>query len=138
LSRQIINHPNDDPEVFLAEFIDRAWNSRYFASTLYSTSVRHKVRPGAVRGIFESIFELSDHGDLMTRFLSIQSPKMFMYGEQNSSLSYLGQLAENGVELAEISQCGHFPMYSNPPEMWDRITDFMLRHGGSVVAHSMK
>lgn len=138
MSRQIINHPNDDPEVFLAEFIDRAWNSRYFASTLYSTSVRHKVRPGAVRGIFESMVELSDHGDLMTRFLSIQSPKMFMYGEQNSSLSYLGQLAENGVELAEISQCGHFPMYSNPPEMWDRITDFMLRHGGSVVAHSMK
>jgi pimeloyl-ACP methyl ester carboxylesterase len=122
----------------LAEFIDRAWNSRYFTSALYSTSVRHKVRPGAVRGIFESMVELSDHGDLMTRFLSIQAPKMFMYGEQNSSLSYLGQLAENGVELAEISQCGHFPMYSNPPEMWDRITDFMLRHGGSVVAHSMK
>jgi pimeloyl-ACP methyl ester carboxylesterase len=138
LSRQIINHPNDDSEAFLAEFIDRAWNSRYFASTLYSTSVRHKVRPGAVRGIFESMVELSDHGDLMTRFLSIQAPKMFMYGEQNASLSYLGQLAENGVELAEISQCGHFPMYSNPPEMWDRITDFTLRHGGSVVAHSMK
>lgn len=128
LSRQIIKHPNDDPEAFLANFVDRAWNSRYFASALYSTGVHHKVRAGAVRPIFESMVELSDHGDLMTRFLSIPAPKMFMYGEQNASLSYLGQLADNGVELAEISRCGHFPMYSNPPEMWNRIVDFIDNH----------
>ena len=128
LSRQIMNQPNDDPEEFLTGFADRAWNSRYFSSTLYSTSLPHKVRAGAVRGIFESMVELSDNGDLMTRFLSIPVPKMFMYGQQNASLSYLGHLADNGVELAEISRSGHFPMYSNPPEMWDRITDFIVRH----------
>ncbi len=138
LSRQIINHPYDNPEQFLTEFIDRAWNSRYFSSTLYSVSLRHKVRAGAVRGIFESMVELSDNGDLMNRFLSMQIPKMFMYGQQNASLSYLDRLAEHGVELAEISHSGHFPMYSNPPEMWDRITDFIVRHSGSVVAQSMK
>jgi pimeloyl-ACP methyl ester carboxylesterase len=33
------------------------------------------------------------------------------------------------VELAEISHSGHFPMYSNPVQMWSRITDFILRTG---------
>jgi len=127
LSRQIINHPNDDPEGFLAGFIDRAWNSRYFSSALYSASLRHKVRAAAVRGIFESMVELSDQGDLMNRFLAIPAPKMFMYGQQNASLSYLEHLATHGVEVAEITDSGHFPMYSNPPEMWSRISDFIRR-----------
>ena len=35
-----------------------------------------------------------------------------MYGEQNAGLSYLTRLASNGVELAEIPDSGHFPMYS--------------------------
>ena len=53
-------------------------------------------------------------------------PTMFMYGEQNNTLSYLATLADNGVELAEIPHTAHFPMYSNAPEMWSRITDFVL------------
>jgi pimeloyl-ACP methyl ester carboxylesterase len=33
-------------------------------------------------------------------------------------------LAANGVQLAEITSSGHFPMYSNPPQMWNRIAAF--------------
>jgi hypothetical protein len=40
---------------------------------------------------------------------------MFMFGDQNASLSYLADLKGHGVELAKIPQCGHFSMYSNPP-----------------------
>ncbi len=50
-----------------------------------------------------------------------------MYGEENRSLSYLPQLAEHGVELAEIEHSGHWPMYSNAPEMWSRISAFVAR-----------
>ena len=46
--------------------------------------------------------ELSDQGDLMNRFLAIPAPKMFMYGQQNASLSYLEHLSAHGVEVAEI------------------------------------
>ena len=81
--------------------------------------------------------ELSDHGGLMDRFLSMPVPKMFMYGQQNASLSYLGRLADNGVELAEISHSGHFPMYSNAPEMWDRITDFIVHHTSPISPSSI-
>ena len=71
--------------------------------------------------------DLSDHSDLITKFLSLPRPRMFMYGEQNSSLSYLTKLGANGVELAEIPHSAHWPMYSNPAAMWERIAQFHSR-----------
>jgi pimeloyl-ACP methyl ester carboxylesterase len=127
LSRQIISHSHDDPQGFLAEFTDRVWSSGQSSSALYAASLPHKVRAEAVRPIFESMVELSDHGSLMKRFLALPFPRMFMYGEQNRSLSYLPMLAQGGVELAEIPHSGHWPMYSNAPEMWSRIADCVNR-----------
>ncbi|WP_218063244.1 alpha/beta fold hydrolase [Arthrobacter sp. SDTb3-6] len=124
LSRQIFRHPHEDPDVFLEDFITRNWASPHFSSPLYATSVRYKVRAAAVRGIFESMVELSDNAALMAKFLALPLPRMFMYGEQNSSLTYLPHLAARGVQLAEIPRSGHFPMYSNAPEMWTRIAAF--------------
>ncbi|MFP3458083.1 alpha/beta hydrolase, partial [Psychrobacter sp. SIMBA_152] len=65
--------------------------------------------------------------DLMGKFLGLPFPRMFMYGEQNSNLSYLRHIEREGVELAEIPACGHFPMYSNPVAMWKAIGDFISR-----------
>jgi pimeloyl-ACP methyl ester carboxylesterase len=127
LSRQILTHPTGD-ERFLGDLIERARRSPSYASALFAASLRHKVRPGAVRGIFESMVNLSDHGHLMAKFLSLPCPRMFMYGEQNSSLSYLAKLNANGVELAEIPHSAHWPMYSNPVAMWERIADFHSRN----------
>ena len=127
LSRQIISHGSDDDQFFFENFILRTWNSPYFSSPLYAASLRHKVCSGAVRGIFESMVELSDNGDLMAKFLALRCPRMFMYGEQNASLSYLQHLQSNGVQLAEIPLSGHFPMYSNPPVMWERIAKFLTQ-----------
>jgi pimeloyl-ACP methyl ester carboxylesterase len=80
-----------------------------------------------VRPIFESMVDLSGHGDLMKRFLALPFPRMFVHGAQNRSLSYLPTLADHGGELAEIPHSGHWPMYSNAPEMWSRITSFVNR-----------
>lgn len=124
LSRQIIDYPSDDPEVFFAAFIERASLAPAYASALYSASLRHKVRAEAVRGIFESMVDLSDNADLMGKFLGLKCPRMFMYGEQNASLSYLAHIQAQGVRLAQIPACGHFPMYSNPIAMWKHIADF--------------
>lgn len=127
LSRQIVSHAHPDPAGFFDEFRERVWRSRYHSSSLFASGLDHKVRVDAVRPIFESMVDLSDHGDLMRRFLALPLPRMFMYGEQNNTLTYLPGLADNGVELAEIPHSAHFPMYSNPPQMWSRITDFVLR-----------
>lgn len=124
LSRQIIDYPQDDAELFFDNFIERTRHAPAYSSALYAASLRHKVRAGAVRGIFQSMVELSDNGELMDKFLSLPCSRMFMYGEQNSSLSYLSHIKSQGVRLAEIPDCGHFPMYSNPPLMWREIADF--------------
>jgi pimeloyl-ACP methyl ester carboxylesterase len=52
---------------------------------------------------------------------------MFMYGEENSALSYLPKLAASDVELAEIPHSGHWPMYANPVAMWERIAAIIRR-----------
>ncbi|ATW52281.1 alpha/beta fold hydrolase [Streptomyces peucetius] len=127
LSRQIVTHSHDDPDAFLARFAERVGGSRFYGGALYASSLPHKVRAGAVRAIFESMVDPSDHGKLLDRFLGLPAPKMFMYGEQNNTLSYLPALAEGGVELAGIDHCAHFPMYSNPPQMWARIADLVSR-----------
>ena len=61
----------------------------------------------------------------MNKFLTLPCPKMFMHGEQNKLLTYLADIKSKGVRLAEIPECGHFPMYSNPPIMWRKIADFL-------------
>lgn len=127
LSRQALTHPNDDPDAFLAEFTERVAGSRFAASALYAASLPHKVRPGVVRPIFESMVDLSDHGTLLDRYLALPMPRMFMCGEQNHALSYLPALAAAGIDVAQISRSGHFPMYSNPPVMWRRIAEFISR-----------
>lgn len=134
LSRQIFLHPNEDPEQFLEDFIARNRAAPFYSSPLYATSVRYKVRARAVRGIFESMVDLSDNANLMDKFLSLPLPRMFMYGEQNKTLSYLPHLESNGVVLAEIPYSGHFPMYSNAPEMWRRIAAFQAM--AAITGHA--
>jgi pimeloyl-ACP methyl ester carboxylesterase len=125
LSRQIIDYPTSNADEFFEQFIERAFNTPAYSSPLYSVSLKHKVRSQAVPGIFSSMVKLSDNGDLMNKFLSLPCPKMFMYGEQNRTLSYLRDIESKGVRLSEIPECGHFPMYSNPSTMWRHIIDFL-------------
>ncbi|VVE78642.1 alpha/beta fold hydrolase [Pandoraea sputorum] len=124
LSRQIVDYPHDDPEQFFKAFVERAHRAPAYASALYAASLPYKVRAKAVGGIFRSMVELSDNGALMDKFLSLPCPKMFMYGSQNASLSYLPHIERQGVVLAEIPECGHFPMYSNPVHMWRALDRF--------------
>ncbi|KAH8590616.1 alpha/beta hydrolase fold protein [Bisporella sp. PMI_857] len=128
LSRQIVTYPSEDPESFFEDFIVRTRDSRSYSSAIYAVSLRHKVRSGAIYGIFESMVQLSDHGDLLLKFLSLPCPRVYMFGEEYSSLSYLSELASKGVDLAEIPYSGHFPMYSNAVAMWEQIAGFFKRH----------
>lgn len=121
LSRQIHDHPREDDARFFKDFIERTRLAPDPASALYAASLAHKVRVGAVRGIFESMVALSDQGALMDIFLGLPFPRQYMYGATNAHLSYLDAIAAQGVDLACIADCGHFPMYSNPVQMWQRI-----------------
>lgn len=127
LSRQIFTFHSDDPEDFLDAFIDRTRRTRSYGNPLYASTLRARVQAEAVRPIFESMVRLSDEGELMEMFLGLPFPRMFMFGEENRGLSYLLRLEKEGVELAQIAESGHFPMYSNPVEMYRRIAQFLNR-----------
>ncbi|KAJ5178372.1 Alpha/beta hydrolase fold-1 [Penicillium coprophilum] len=129
LSRQIFMFPADDGDAFMDAFIERTRTSGSFASAMYASTLRVRVRAGAVRPIFESMVQLTDHGDLIDKFLALPCPRMFMFGEEMRGLSYLPLLEKEGVELADIVGAGHFPMYSNPLEMYRRISGFLDRCG---------
>ncbi|MEM7096046.1 MAG: alpha/beta hydrolase [Actinomycetota bacterium] len=68
---------------------------------------------------------LSDNVDLLAALGQLPFPRLFVHGEQNRHLSYLGDLPGRGVEVAEIPWSGHFPMYANPAELWLVIARFI-------------
>ncbi|KAL4863371.1 hypothetical protein BDV12DRAFT_206593 [Aspergillus spectabilis] len=127
LSRRIFLFPTDDPEAFFEAFITRTATAQSYGSPLYASTLRALVRAVAVWAIFESMVRLSDEADLLGIFLALPCAKMFMFGEENRSLSYLPRLEKEGIELAQIRECGHFPIYSNPVEMYRRIAGFLQR-----------
>ncbi|KAJ5947260.1 alpha/beta-hydrolase [Penicillium verhagenii] len=129
LSRQIFNFPSEDPGAFLEDFISRVRKSKSFGSMMYASSLPARVRAGVVRPIFDSMVRLSDEEDLLVMFLGLPCPKMFMFGDEYRWLPYLERLGKGEVELAKISETGHFPMYSNPVEMYRRISDFLHKVG---------
>ncbi|MFC4950257.1 alpha/beta fold hydrolase [Pseudonocardia sp. GCM10023141] len=76
LSQQIVTHPAGGAAAFLDDFAGRTSRSSVPAGALYASGVRHKVRADAVRGIFEPMVELSDHGDLLSTFLALPFPRL--------------------------------------------------------------
>ncbi len=127
LSRQIFDHPAETPQDFLNAFAERVRERPEWSNRLYAANLPIKVHPDAVAPIFRSMVELSDHTPLLEEFIDAPFPKMFVYGEQNSELSYIERLNKSGVELAEIPYSSHFPMYSNPQELWSRLAQFIDR-----------
>jgi pimeloyl-ACP methyl ester carboxylesterase len=125
LSRQALAQP--DPATFFLKAAEHTRNAPHYGSGMYAANLPHKIRRGAVAGMFRSMVELADHGNLMGKFLSLPCPRMYLYGEQCAGLSYLPVLDANGVELAEIPHSGHLPMYSNPVAMWRQIAEFHAR-----------
>ncbi|MEM7424636.1 MAG: alpha/beta hydrolase [Pseudomonadota bacterium] len=125
LSKQPEHYPDLDADAFFTWF--KAW-ARHLGnrgSAIYASGLDTKVRPEIVRGVFGSMVELSKNGNLIDRFLGLPCPKMFMYGEQNKCLKYIKGGLLVGARVVEIEECGHFPMYSNAPAMWEKLADFI-------------
>lgn len=69
--------------------------------------------------------EYSATGELLKQFMALSIPKVFIYGNENSSLSYIPELIKNGINVKEISGSNHFVFYDNPKELYDVIGDFI-------------
>ncbi len=127
LSRQIVDHSRETPEAFLEDFRARVGTRPEFSSALYAAGLPAKVRPSTAGPIFRSMVALSDTAPLMDMMAGLGCPRAFAYGEQNRHLSYLPRLRDVGVDVIEIPQSGHFPMYSNAPALWAALAGFLTR-----------
>jgi hypothetical protein len=59
-------------------------------------------------------------------------PRLFLFGEINSSLSYLERLRKSEVEVAQIPRSAHFLFYDNPVDTFSAIGEFVHRHHASM------
>lgn len=71
--------------------------------------------------------EYSASGELLKQYMSMNTPRIFIYGNENSALSYLPQLINSGLETRAISNSNHFVFYDNPKEMYEVIGEFIDR-----------
>jgi pimeloyl-ACP methyl ester carboxylesterase len=69
--------------------------------------------------------EYSATGELLKQYLAMGIPRVFIYGQENSSLSYIPALLKNNMNIKEISESNHFIFYDNPKELYDAIDDFI-------------
>ena len=74
--------------------------------------------------------EYSSAGDLLKQFISLSIPKLFIYGAENSALSYIPELLNSGVTVKEISNSNHFVFYDNPKELYDMMGNFIAEFPG--------
>lgn len=76
---------------------------------------------------FETVAE-SDSGRLLEEFLLLPVPRLFLYGEENRSLSYLPRLRQSEVEVREVAGSAHFLFYDNPVTTYEEIARFVDAH----------
>jgi len=69
--------------------------------------------------------EYSATRDLLKQFMALSIPKVFIYGQENNSLSYIPELIKNDVPVKEISNSNHFIFYDNPKELYEVIGAFI-------------
>lgn len=127
LSRQVLLHPADTAEAFFEGFQARVRLAQGYGSALYAAGLPGKVAPPSCAPVFRSLVALSDEEPLLDWFAHLPCPRLFVYGVQNRHLTYIDRLPGMGVTVAEIPDAGHFPMYTNPPALWDRMASFLAQ-----------
>lgn len=69
--------------------------------------------------------EYSATGELLTEFVALGIPKLFIYGDRNANLSYLPLLDAAGIQSISIPEADHFVFYDNPAAMYLAIANFL-------------
>lgn len=80
---------------------------------------------------FQTVAE-SDSGRLLDEFLGLPMPMLFLYGDANRHLSYLGRLRSSTVQVVEVPDSGHFVFYDNPVETFRAVGAFVNLIAGNA------
>jgi len=66
----------------------------------------------------------SSTGELIDQFVNLAIPRIFIYGEKNSGLSYIRRLKQMGLPASMIPGSAHFIFYDNPKALYKSIAEF--------------
>ncbi len=70
-----------------------------------------------------SLVQWSDSGELLKKFINLDKPKCYIYGEENKEMPLIKKLA--GIKTYMISKGGHGMMYDNPEEFYGKLKEFI-------------
>jgi len=113
-SRRVIPHTLATFAPLFDQMMSELKSSRFVGDQIIARNMALNVDICAYHAYsFETVNE-SDSGRLIEEFLSLRMPKLFLYGEQNRTLSYLPRLRGSDVHVVEIPAAAHFFFYDNP------------------------
>lgn len=127
-SSKVVKHdyPPFAMEVFPATIVEMRNNG----NTGYHVIANNLALNTNIKAYYHYSFqtvEYSASGELLKQYLSMNIPRLFIYGDENSALSYIPDLVKNGLETRAISNSNHFVFYDNPKEMYEVIGEFVDR-----------
>jgi pimeloyl-ACP methyl ester carboxylesterase len=67
----------------------------------------------------------SASGELLLQYIGMKVPRIFIYGSENNSLSYIPELLKNNLHVQEIAKSNHFIFYDNPKVLYEVIGGFI-------------
>ncbi|UCD71423.1 MAG: alpha/beta hydrolase [Syntrophobacterales bacterium] len=119
-------------------FVQELYQSKNKGFRKYVDTLEMNSSPNAFFDYCPSLVSYSDNGNLIQRFTELNIPKIFIYGSENDSLSYILRLKNKGCEVAEIANSNHFPFYDNPQEYYNVISDFLNRIHNAQLSENLE
>jgi pimeloyl-ACP methyl ester carboxylesterase len=124
-SRRVIPYSLEAFDPMFEQMIRELSGSRFAGEQIIAQNMALNVDARAYHAYsFETVLE-SDSGKLLDEFIELDVPKLFLYGEQNRSLSYLPALRASSVEVKEVPSSAHFLFYDNPVATFQEIGHFI-------------
>ncbi|MEO0562975.1 MAG: hypothetical protein AAF125_12765, partial [Chloroflexota bacterium] len=97
----------------------------YIGPRIFADTTKRNVSARVFYDYCVSIVAHSDGGQLLSAFTTPDIPRMFVYGEANEGLSYLGTLREHGVVVSRIPNAHHWPFFDNRDAYYPEIARFI-------------
>lgn len=128
MTRAIAQHSFDylQRSRYVEELKETFSRSVYPGSRIFAAESLREVSERAFYDYSRSVVAHSDRGDLLLCFLSLNIPRLFLYGSASRHLSYLPRLRSGGC-VVEVPSSGHWPMYDNPSFFYDALATFLGR-----------
>lgn len=136
-SRRTSSHDADHfRDVVFHQIISELLDSPHTGDRMISHNMALNTDANAFHAYSFQTVKESDSGGLIEEFLTLNMPRLFLYGEANRSLTYLDRLRSSAVEVLEIPRSGHFLFYDNSPATFGAIGSFVHRHSARLLIDS--